>query len=324
MNSAQAKQIKITDYLHTLGVNPKEIKGNDYWYHSPFRSERTASFKVNNQLNIWSDYGSGEGGNILDLVMVLHSIPTISGALAHLSGRSISALPTDSFSFQQQKEISSGMSNIKTMPIFNPILIEYIKTRGIDLELAKQYCCEVHYQAKGKEYFAIGFRNNGGGYALSNPIPFKGSTSPNDITIFQNPKDTKENCLVFEGFWDFLSFLKLKNLKETSHNVVVLNSVSNLSKAIHFIKLHDKVYTYLDHDDAGRKTTQEIKSACKSHSDQSEFYRGFKDLNDYLCGNKIESLQTIKHENSLSNNQVSKPETEQPKPAPKPIRRMKL
>ena len=291
MNSVQAKQIKIVDYLHTLGISPKAAKGNDYWYHSPFRNERTTSFKVNNHINTWYDHGAGEGGNILDLVMRLHNIPTISEALAYLSGKTVSALPIDSFSLQQQKESSNENSSViirQIKPITNPVLTNYIANRKIDLELARQYCDEVHYQIRDRNYFAIGFKNDKGGYELSyqpedRPSSVKAASSPKDITTFKTDSDT---CLVFEGFWDFLSFLKLRNIPESKHNVIVLNSVANLSKAIDFIQSHNKIHTYLDNDDAGRKCLNEIQKLGITIDDRSEVYKGYKDLNDYLCGKK--------------------------------------
>ena len=288
MNSIQAKQIKIVDYLHTLGISPKIIKSNNYWYCSPFRNERLSSFKVDSFKNAWYDHGAGEGGNILDLVMKLHDIPTISGALNYLSKKSVSASPVDSFSFQQQKNSSIVIRQIKS--ISNPILIKYITSRKIDLELAEQYCNEVHYQIRDKNYFAVGFKNDNGGYELSyqpeNCPSIKAASSPKDITTFKNSTDT---CLVFEGFWDFLSYLKLKNITESKQSVVVLNSVANLSKAIGFIQFHDNVHTYLDNDDAGRKCLSEIQKLDITVSDQSKKYQGYKDMNDYLVyGSKRE------------------------------------
>ncbi|MDR2918205.1 MAG: hypothetical protein LBV72_02420 [Tannerella sp.] len=172
MNAIQAKQIQIADYLHSQGIYPKEIKGNICWYYSPFRNERTASFKVDNDKNAWYDHSSGEGGNILDLVMKLHNIPSISGALAHLSGKTITTQPVQPFSFQQQGN-SNGFEEINTQPLTNPQLIRYLQERKIHIPLAEKLCKEIHYKVNDKPYFAIGFVNDKGGYALRNGL-FKG------------------------------------------------------------------------------------------------------------------------------------------------------
>lgn len=81
---------------------------------------------------------------------------------------------------------------------------------------------------------------------------------------------------------DYLSFPTLKRNPTPPHNIVVLNSVTNLIKVVPFIASHERVYTYLDNDEAGRKATAELKAACCNLSDQSIHYRQYNDLNDYL------------------------------------------
>jgi len=138
--------------------------------------------------------------------------------------------------------------------------------------------------------FSVGFRNDCGGYELSNPY-FKGSVSPKGIISIRKDKDT---CLVFEVFWDFLSLLTLKNIRKLQHDVAILNSVANLSKGIDFIASHKKVFAYLNSDEAGKRAVRELQSVCKNVSDQSGFYAKFKDLNDYLCNNKLLSEKQIR------------------------------
>ena len=135
----------------------------------------------------------------------------------------------------------------------------------------------MHYRVANKFYFAIGFCNDAGGWELRNRY-FKGCTSKAP-TIRRGDYPT---CLIFEGFMDYLSFLTLKRNPTPPHNIVVLNSVTNLIKVVPFIASHERVYTYLDNDEAGRKATAELKAACCNLSDQSIHYRQYNDLNDYL------------------------------------------
>ena len=67
MNIQEAKQIRIADYLQSLGYTPVKQQGNSLWYKSPLREETEASFKVNTDRNLWFDYGLGKGGNIIAL-----------------------------------------------------------------------------------------------------------------------------------------------------------------------------------------------------------------------------------------------------------------
>ena len=73
MTTQEAKQIRIADYLQSLGYTPVKQQGNSLWYKSPFRQETEASFKVNTDRNLWFDYGLGKGGNIIALAQELYA-----------------------------------------------------------------------------------------------------------------------------------------------------------------------------------------------------------------------------------------------------------
>jgi hypothetical protein len=107
------------------------------------------------------------------------------------------------------------------------------------LNLANLYCKEIHYRNRDKDYFSIGFRNDKDGYELSSPPSFKGCIAPKDITTIRNNQDS---CLVFEGFWDFLSCLTIQKTEKSKHDVAVLNSVANVQKVMDFLKAHREVY----------------------------------------------------------------------------------
>ncbi|MDR0507257.1 MAG: toprim domain-containing protein, partial [Dysgonamonadaceae bacterium] len=166
------------------------------------------------------------------------------------------------------------------IPITHPKLIAWVQERKIDLDLANRYCREIHYRNRDKDFFSIGFRNDNGGYELSSPPNFKSCISPKDITTIRNNQNT---CLVFEGFWDFLSYLTIQKIDKSKHNVAILNSVANVQKAMDFLKSHKEIYTYLDNDDAGQKATELIQSADSTVYNRSTKYAEHKDLNDYLC-----------------------------------------
>ena len=85
MEIQHIKQIAITDYLQQQGYAPARVQGFHYWYYSSLRNERAPSFKVNTERNQWYDFGSGEHGDIIDLVCTLHRC-SISEAIQHLCG----------------------------------------------------------------------------------------------------------------------------------------------------------------------------------------------------------------------------------------------
>ena len=73
MNIQKAKQIKIADYLQSLGHHPVKQQGANLWYKSPLRNESEPSFKVNTTMNSWFDFGMGKGGNIITLASYLYA-----------------------------------------------------------------------------------------------------------------------------------------------------------------------------------------------------------------------------------------------------------
>ncbi|MDR1896214.1 MAG: toprim domain-containing protein [Prevotellaceae bacterium] len=163
--------------------------------------------------------------------------------------------------------------------------------------MANLYCKEIHYRINDKNYFSIGFKNDKGGYELSSPPNFKSCISPKEITSIRNNQDA---CLVFEGFWDFLSYLTIRKTEKTKHDVSVLNSVANVQKAMDFLKSHREIYAYLDNDEAGRKTIELIRSANSTVYDRSTKYADFKDLNDYLHQKPMVKPEVKKNKGSIT------------------------
>lgn len=278
MDAKAINKFPIREYLAARGIRPAKDRGYYGMYRSPLREDHTPSMKVDYDKNLWIDYGADEGGTLIDLVMRMERCDA-GEAMRRLEQR-ITGMPAFSFlgySNPVSPHRESAIAIEKVHPLENPALLAYLTERGIDLDTARMHCSEVHYRVADKSYFAVGFRNDAGGWELRNRY-FKGCTSKAPTTR----RDDYPTCLIFEGFMDYLSFLTLKRNPNSPHSIVVLNSVTNLAKAVPFIASHEQVYTYLDNDEAGRKATSELKEACRNLSDQSVHYRTHNDLNDYL------------------------------------------
>ena len=299
MQSDNIKSISIRDYLNRQGIHPAKEYSGYGMYKSPFRDERTPSFKVDYNRNLWCDFGSGEGGSIIDLVMKLNKCPFIE-AIEQL--KNFSSIPEkeeqQSFSFHRNPEKNNGIILIEEKPVEHPGLLEYLQSRKIDLTIAREHCREVHYQTGGREYFAIGFANDAGGYEIRNPS-FKGCIAPKDITHIRQD-DRKETCFLFEGFMDYLSLLTIRqqlNLEYPSsnwHDNIILNSTANLQKALPLLADYGQTYCFLDNDKAGMTVFRELQKELGYRvRDSSHHYSGYKDLNEYLCaGAHLKSRQT--------------------------------
>nr|WP_277089770.1 toprim domain-containing protein [Alistipes sp.] len=213
-------------------------------------------------------------------------------------------------------------------PLRHPALVGYLASRGIAQRIAAGYCREVRYEVNGRAFFAVGFRNDAGGWELRSER-FKGGSSPKYITTlkgcnainaanatsdvsaitaitdcpatgatasFHAGNDpmacesdrampaSHASVMVFEGFIDFLSYLSLANNIHPVSDTVVLNSVVNLSKAVPYLLQHPVIHAFFDNDETGRKTTSDLHRLCPRSEviDQSHFYHGYKDVNDYL------------------------------------------
>lgn len=287
----EAKRIAITDYLSSHGIEATRIRGNDYWYYSPFREERTPSFKVNAHLNVWYDHGTGEGGTILDLGARLHQCSVPEFLVMLTEGNNQPVL------HQQQKVVPKLENKIEVLAVkllTDKNLLHYIKSRAIDPDVAQSYCQEVEFKMGNRTYSAIGFPNNSGAYELRNSW-FKGSSSPKDISLINNGND---KISVLEGFMDFLSLFQLTR-PEIKHQVnnsdfLVLNSLSLLPRSAPLLQSYSHVNLFLDNDLAAAQAKQkQLASGIRFH-DASTFYNGYKDVNEYLISlHKITLDQTI-------------------------------
>lgn len=300
MTISEAKQIRITDYLHSLGYDPVKQQGNSLWYKSPFREEHDPSFKVNTDRNLWYDFGAGKGGNIIALAQELQASDSLPYLLDRIAEQSPAIRPV-SFSFRQPSSTQPGFQQLEVEPLSSSALYSYLQERGINTELAKRECREVRFVNNGKRYFAIGFLNISGGYEIRNKF-FKGCIAPKDISHIRHKGKPRETCYLFEGFMDYLSFLTLRQESCPSYpdlegqDYMVLNSVSNLSKAMYPLGNYERIHCFLDNDKAGFDTLQELRREYGlSIRDASHIYSSHKDLNEYLCSKRLkQAMQTGK------------------------------
>ena len=274
MEIQHIKQIAITNYLQQQGYAPARVQGIHYWYYSPLRNESTPSFKVNTERNQWYDFGSGEHGDIIDLVCALHRC-TISEAIRLLSGAK--QVAHQEFSFGGERKISERKLEIlSAQPLSNPYLLRYLAARAIPLPVASAYCSEVLFQNMKRTYYAIGFANDALGWEIRN-MYFKGCIAPKAITTIKRGTDRLQ---IFEGFMDFLSWQVL-NPSSTS-DAIVLNSLALLPRIKEQIAGYREVESFLDNDDAGRKSFAVLKQMLPQIVDGATRYPEHKDLNEWL------------------------------------------
>lgn len=276
INCSKAKKIDLVSYLKKQGFNPVKNTPNSVWFHSPFRNEKTPSFKVDITKNIWYDFGEGTGGTIIDFIQRFNNC-SIKQVLDILN--------TNSFSFHQQPQKKQSPANTysiqKITELTNPLLLNYLSTRKINIEFAKRFLFQVHYSFDAeKEYFGIGFMNNSGGLEIRNKY-FKGCLGKKAITTINNNSDTLS---LFESWSDFLSYLTFKK-QVPNENFIILNSTSLIQKILELTANYSKIKCFFDNDIAGEKALIHLqKNTNKEIIDCSIYYKNYNDLNEYLIG----------------------------------------
>ena len=293
------KAIPIADYLHACGIKPAKRYNGYALYHAPYREDSNASLKVDFRQNLWHDYGTSQGGSIIDLVMKMRGCSAYE-AIAHLAEGKATTLAPSSFHSEAhigQRRDEQRPNNTRRIISINEALPLHLQSylrevRKIDLAVASPYLHHVRYEVGGREYSAIGFPNRAGGYELRDDKIFKGTIAPKDISVIAGQANNAPLC-IFEGVMDFLSLLTMKG-KETAP-CLVLNSVSNLSRAIAYLHENDidSVRAFFDNDPAGRQTLQSLQSAGINVEDMSRHYARYKDLNEYHIAQRTGQKQVI-------------------------------
>ena len=272
------KQIPIVDYLARSGYKPKLIKGVNYWYCSPLRTELTPSFKVNVERNQWYDFGTGDHGDIIDLVCALQHCSTAETMRRLSALKGVRLAPSFSFGgITPLRSQAPSMELISVQAVKHPKLLLYLTERGLQPSDASPFLSEIYYKVSEKCFFALGFPNDAGGWELRNPY-FKGCFAPKAISTIKGTDSHK--LQLFEGFMDFLSWRKLH--PEVQDDSIILNSLNLLPKLIPSLHAYTMIESLLDNDEAGDRVTKQLIDAGLPVKDIRACYAPYKDINEYL------------------------------------------
>lgn len=292
----EIKSIPLATFMSQLGYFPVKTQGYRLWYKSPLRQEHTASFKVQADINCWYDFGIGKGGNIINLAAELYQ----SNDLRYLMdciARCVSVSPPQTVaSSSPQRHSAPSFTDIEVVPLRHHALVAYLQERGIPAQIAVKHCKQIHFSCRGKRYYAVGFANENGGYETRNRY-FKGCIAPKDITLRRIRDGPTNDVAVFEGFIDYLSALKLGIIQ--GMDAIILNSVSNVGKAIPYLRDYNTINCYLDNDNAGKSAFATISDEFGNVIDRSFLYTWFNDLNEYLTQSK-NAINPISQQTKIS------------------------
>ena len=286
------KRISIVDYLRGKGINPVSKSGKNFLYHSPLRQDDTPSFSVSPALNVFNDFGNdADKGSVIDLVMKLEKIGFIEACemLESMDGKRERDFTPPLFLSCRPFSNEDGESYeiVSVNNLQHPALIRYVQSRNISLNTAFNFIQEIHYTNSKGIFFAVGYENDNGAYVLRNGIMKKPmNLGKSGIKTFTVP-DSKA-ISIFEGMFDFLSAIEYCK-RPPRCTAIILNSVTNLAKAMPLLAEATTIYSYMDNDDAGRKATQKMKDLGLNVSDQSGIYaeKGYNDFNEFLVNMRL-------------------------------------
>ena len=274
------RRIPLADFLARLGHEPVRRSGNELWYIAPYRGERTPSFRVNVAKQLWYDFGLGKGGDIFTLAGEFAQSVDFMKQARFIAKAANMVVDRSAFPTYQPKPAAPAFEGVEAVPLLRSPLTDYLAERGIPYAVASHHCFRLNYGVRGKRYFAVGFPNMAGGYEVRSRH-FKGCIPPKDVSLVKLENTAADVCSVFEGFMDFLSAATLGIVG--NGDSLVLNSVSNVEKAMKHLDAYGRINCFLDRDEAGRRTLDVLG---KRHGgrvcDRSALYDGCKDLNEYL------------------------------------------
>lgn len=277
----KARKVGIEEILQRLGARRAGGRGSRLLYHCPFREDRNPSMYVNTDKGTWVDMANPDEykGDVIRLVGLTLNMRPLEAA-RYIVGENAEAMEARPQTYNPRSTHETRTSQYSVHDLKHPALIHYLASRGIPDKLAKRFCKEIHIG----RLFYIGFPSQNGGYELRNKLG-KRTLGNKSISIL----GTGDRAIIFEGFMDFLSHLRIYGFI-ADHKYIVLNSVCNVEKVIeHFnvFGMPQHVELWLDNDEAGRNATIVLteKLICATE-DKSCVYAPHNDVNDWLVATK--------------------------------------
>lgn len=133
-------------------------KGNTYFGLCPFHREKTGSFAVTPEKQVYHCFGCGEGGNVIKFIMKVENIG-FKEAIEFLAERAGIPLPAVNYADlnMSQKELIEREESRKQIYEINKEAGRYFYKNIEKSQLAKDYLAKRHIDAKTAVKFGLGF-----------------------------------------------------------------------------------------------------------------------------------------------------------------------
>ena len=279
MNCEQIKEkVSIRSVLESFNQFPAKQNSKTAFYFAIDREEKKPSLCVDFAKNKAFDFGTGKSYDVVSIVQQMNQC-SVSEALEYLKKFDI---PVNSLKIQR-RESDKNYEILEVKEIEHPALILYLKSRKVFEQ--RHLVKEIHYQMNGKNCFGIGFYNNSGGVEIRNKY-LKICLGKKEVTFIKNLDNLKNEICIFEGYFDFLTYLTLPNAQNSSSDFLILNSTAMFFKVEFELKAYHKIVLFLDNDTNGKNLTEKITGKYENVEDCSVLYRDFGDLNEWFIDNQ--------------------------------------
>ncbi|KAA6437096.1 toprim domain-containing protein [Dyadobacter flavalbus] len=277
MNCKQANAVPISIIMESFSLFPSKQNRKSAFYFALDREERTPSLLVDYSNNTAFDFGTGKKYDVISIVQLIKRC-SVAEALSFISLNNFSqTFSTPGWDVAADTNCIDAVTDVK-----HPALIDYLTRRKLNTEIGE--LVEIRYCNLGKTFFGVGFKNDSGGYEISNALKFKRCLGRKDITSICNAQSILR---MFESWSDYLSFKVINNSSNHGDaDYVVLNSVSMIQRFARNPMGYASVELFFDNDDAGDRATELLKQQFTMAQDQRFLYSDHKDLNEFLKSRK--------------------------------------
>ncbi len=263
MNVEYANTIPLRAIFDKIGLQPAQENNSRLLYQSLFSVETIPTLQIHITDNTWCDISTNNGGNAVDFVKVWLAHQNLKCSVhdaLHWLKFNIGYPPLSSF-LTLADETEQGTKfkfRYKTL-LLETGLIRYAQSRGISSVVAKQFFKQLYIlnQETGKEFLALGYRNEDGGYAIYSPF-VDTHIAPVTVTFIRGRPNRPNGIHLFKDIFDYLTALAGRDHMPFSEDAIVLNAYRCLDDAASYIRGYgySKLYSWFDKSETGQQVTE--------------------------------------------------------------------
>ena len=294
IDTEKLKTIDAEVILNFLGL-PYRKTGDRIIATATYRDENTASISIQERYGkwLWKDFGSGNGGSWIDLVMAVKDLDYLDAIkfLNDIENAEINNGGQEKrpFSFDRREDKPNRIEITAITKIIDVELINYLRSRAISF--MPDWLRQVDYTVikDNKTYLnsAVCIKNSAGGYAIRNQKikSIKMNIGKSAYSLFA--KDSKKELVsVVEGLFDGLTIAQ--TFRNKIYGLIILNSIKNLNNEVmETLSGYKNIVLALDNDASGKEAEDKIVRQVKNSKIHKLTFKA-KDLNQaFILKEKI-------------------------------------